>query len=67
MSLYWAPLRQDLVAPVSTKADGVVWLIVMGIRAPLTPLSLMLLIFISFLGDTSRRALAASGCHCSSS
>ena len=61
---YWAPLRQEHVAPVSTNAAGDVIPIFTGIRAPFTPLSLILFIFISFRGRFLSPAPASSGCHC---
>ena len=67
ISRYWAPLRQEPVAPVSTNAAGDVIPIFTGIRAPFTPLSLMLFIFISFMGGFLSPAPASSGCHCSGS
>ena len=67
ISLYWAPLRQERVAPVSTNAAGDVIPISTGIRAPLTPLSLMLFMFTFFVGGFLSPALAPSGCHCSGS
>ena len=67
ISLYWAPLRQERVAPVSTNAAGDVIPISTGIRAPLTPLSLILFMFTSFMGGFFSPAPASSGCHCSAS
>ena len=66
ISLYWAPLRQERVAPVSTNAAGDVIPISTGIRAPLTPLSLMFM-FTSLVGGFLSPAPAPSGCHCSGS
>ena len=67
ISLYWAPLRQECVAPVSTNAAGDIIPISTGIRAPFTPLSLMLLMFTFFMGGSFSPAPASSGCHCSGS
>ena len=67
ISLYWAPLRQEHVAPVSTNAAGDVIPISTGIRAPLTPLSLILFMFTSFMWGFFSPAPASSGCHCSAS
>ena len=66
ISLYWAPLRQECIAPVSTNAADVIP-ISTGIRAPLTPLSLMLFMFTSFVGGFLSPAPAPYGCHCSGS
>ena len=67
ISRYWAPLRQERVAPVSTNAAGDVIPISTGIRAPFTPLSLMLFMFTFFMGGFLSPAPASSGCHCSGS
>ena len=67
MFRYCTPLRHDRVAPVSTRAKGVVCFISTGIRAPLTPLKCILLMFISLIGGASPCPLAAPDCHCPSS
>ena len=67
ISLYLALLKKEHVAPVSTNAAGDVIPISSRIKAPLTPLSLMLFMFTSFVGDFLSPAPAFSGCHCSGS